>query len=152
MYQIIISSVKSDWWVLEDCSVVSLYVAQKALCAFFFLTCSCTMSVIFQACHKEHHSDTLYPEDLGSQPCAKVAAQIFGHSTLWSTTQYVIFFFASAIPIHKTNTLTRDEGKGFISITPFWRFIFQMCFSYSTSKISHNLIYFFLVLSKFSVG
>lgn len=61
---------------------------------FLPFSCKMTVSVLSQARGKEHHSDTLYSEDSGSQPCAEVAAQILGHCTVWSTAEYVIFFFS----------------------------------------------------------
>lgn len=97
-------------------------MAQNWLHTLLFLPFSCkmTVSVLSQARHKEHHSDTLYSEDSGSQPCAKVAAQIFGHCTVWSTTEYVMFFFYSSLPLIQKisvlcsrdfRTLTRDGNK-----------------------------------------
>lgn len=52
-----------------------------------------TVSAISQAGCEEHHFDSVYSEDPGSQPRAEVAAQVFGHCSVRRTSQYVIFLF-----------------------------------------------------------
>ena len=72
---------------------VALDIPGDCITPFFFssLLPNDRVSVLSQARCKEHHSDTLYSEDPGSQPCAKVAAQGFGHCAVWSAPEYVTY-------------------------------------------------------------
>lgn len=86
-----------SWLKMDDTLCSSFLVLAKWL----------WVSVLSQVGHKEHHSDSLYSEDSGSQPCPKVAAEIFGYRTVWSTAEYVTFFFLShpCALIHKTSVI-----------------------------------------------
>lgn len=104
----------------------------------FFLRNECT-SGLFQACCKEHHSDTLYSEDFGSKPCAKVAAQIVGHRTLWSTTEYVTLFFASRVWLLETRL--PQQTVYYMNLLRSNVLLWKISFITNMTNILPNLVY-----------
>lgn len=79
---------------LEESWGVTEHVTQNGLHPLFFLPCpgKMSVSVLSQVCCKEYHSDSLYSQVPGSQPCSKVTAQVVGHCAVRSAPKYVALF------------------------------------------------------------
>lgn len=81
-----------------------------------------TVSAISQAGCEEHHFDSVYSEDPGSQPRAEVAAQVFGHCSVRRTSQYVTFLFKkggnscqNSLTLPSSKMMTNMHGKNCFS-------------------------------------